>query len=152
MAPEAALGFQPRRELETALQLRRLEIEDRQEVFAGESGWRHQVRYSALIRTYSALRSHVHTVDDASPAPRSTLTAMSFPARCSAARGAFSSYGRPRSNNTVDPMATAARDSSNRTPARPATAMRRPQLGSPPWIAVFTSGELAIAFAARRAS
>ena len=55
-------------------------------------------------------------------------------------------------NRTVLPIATAARASSNATPARPATAISRPQFGSPPWIAVFTSSEFAIAFAHVRAS
>ena len=52
--------------------------------------WSH-VRYSALIRTYSALRSQVQTVDDAAPAPRSTDTVMSVPRRYSAASAAASS-------------------------------------------------------------
>src|SRR5580693_10423679 len=104
------------------------------------------------MRTYSALRSQVHTVEVALPAPRPTDTSISVRFRYSAARGAASSYGRPSSNRTVGPMVTVARDRSKATPARPAAAIRRPQLGSPPWIAVFTSGELAIALAARRAS
>jgi hypothetical protein len=42
------------------------EIEDGQEILAHNrrrwGGRRHHVRYSALIRTYSALKSHVHIV------------------------------------------------------------------------------------------
>src|ERR1700682_1558645 len=52
------------------------------------------------MRTYSALRSQVHTVDVALPAPRPTDTSISVRLRYSAARGAASSYGRPSSNNT----------------------------------------------------
>src|SRR5712671_7301952 len=99
------------------------------------------------MRTYSALRSQVQTVDEARPAPRSTDTVRSFPLRYSAACGAASSYGRPFLNRTIDPIVTAACDSLKATPALPATAIRRPQFGSPPWIAVLTSGEFAIAFA-----
>ena len=49
-------------------------------------------------------------------------------------------------------MRTTARSRVNAAPDRPATAMRRPQFGSPPCTAVLTSGELAIARAVRRAS
>src|SRR5678815_5217316 len=49
-------------------------------------------------------------------------------------------------------MRTRARWSSKSTPARPITATRRPQFGSAPWIAVFTSGEFATARAACFAS
>ena len=43
--------------------------------------WSAHVRYSPLIRTYSALRSHVHTVaSPAPPVPRSTWTSIS--SRC----------------------------------------------------------------------
>src|SRR6266851_253332 len=104
------------------------------------------------MRTYSALRSQVQTVDESRPAPRSTDTVRSLPLRYSAASGAASSYGRPFLNRTVDPIVTAARDSSKATPARPAAQISRPQLGSAPWIAVLTSGEFAITFAAFRAS
>src|SRR5262249_7682921 len=66
--------------------------------------------------------------------------------------GARSSYGRPSANSLIDPIVPLALAASNATPARPATASSRPQLGSPPWIAVFTRSEVAIAFAAFRAS
>ena len=49
-------------------------------------------------------------------------------------------------------MRTIAPSSENDTPERPAAAISRPQLGSPPWIAVLTSGELAIMRAAVQAS
>src|SRR4051812_26669676 len=110
------------------------------------------VLYSALIFTYSADRSHVQTADVLSPTPRSTPTATSLPFRYAAASGARSSYGLPSANNTVGPIVTFARLGSHATPARPATASSRPQLGSPPWIAVFTSSDVAIAFAVVRAS
>src|SRR5262249_39460708 len=75
---ERSIRLQLRRESQTPIQVRRIEIEDRQEVLACmKNSGGHQVRYSALIRTYSALRSHVHTVDDAVPAPRSTVTETS---------------------------------------------------------------------------
>ena len=66
-AAERPVGLHLRREVETALEVGGVEVEDRQEILAGGvqlMAWR-QVRYSALIRTYSALRSHVQTVDDA---------------------------------------------------------------------------------------
>ena len=49
-------------------------------------------------------------------------------------------------------MWTVARSMSNITPARPAAATMRPQLGSAPCTAVFTSGEFAIVRATWRAS
>src|SRR4051794_37643472 len=104
------------------------------------------------MRTYSALRSHVHTVDEALPDPRSTPIVSSAPFRYSAAAGARSSWGWPSLNSTSDPIVTPARDGSNATPARPAAQIRRPQFGSPPWIAVFTSSEFAMTLAALRAS
>src|SRR5471030_2471406 len=104
------------------------------------------------MRTYSALRSQVHTVDEALPDPRSTPTVRSVPFRYSAAFGARSSWGWPSLNSTIDPIVTAARDASNVTPARPAAQMSRPQFGSPPWMAVLTSSEFAITLAALRAS
>ena len=74
--PERALSLEPRGQREAGLQLLRREIEDRQEAAGhrrlfGTS--RHairlshdretaHVRYSPLMRTYSALRSQVHTV------------------------------------------------------------------------------------------
>ena len=68
-----------------------VEVEDRQEVLAACRRLGHcdpsavrgaQVRYSALIRTYSALRSHVHTVDVARAGARGRpSTSMSVPFR-----------------------------------------------------------------------
>ena len=75
-----------------------------------------------------------------------------MPCRYSAACGARSSNGRPPANSSTSPICTRARSRSKSTPARPATATSRPQFGSAPWTAVFTSGELAIARAARLAS
>jgi hypothetical protein len=51
-----------------------LEIEDGEKVFGRHSrrGSRVHVRYSPLIRTYSAVRSHVQMVADAAPDPRLT--------------------------------------------------------------------------------
>ena len=65
---ERAVGLHLRREVQTPLEIGRLEVQDREKVLAGSCD-RH-VLYSPLIFTYSALRSHVHTVDDALPAPR----------------------------------------------------------------------------------
>src|SRR4029453_13252943 len=84
------------------------------------------------MRTYSALRSQVQTVEDARPAPRLTPTVRSVPLRYSAACGAASSCGRPSWKSTIEPIVTAARDSSKATPAGPPTAMGGPQLGPPP--------------------
>src|SRR5204863_118480 len=61
---------------------------------------------------------------------------------------ALESCGCPSSKSTIPPMRTAARLSSNGTPDRPAAAIRRPQLGSPPCTAVLTRRELAIVRAA----
>ena len=51
----------------------------------------------------------------------------------------------------MPPIRTDARASSKGTPERPAAATSRPQLGSPPCMAVFTSSEFAIVRAARSA-
>ena len=82
---------------------------------------------------------------------RTTVT--SCPADARAASGAASSCGHAvlEQHDRTD-RDRGARSSSNATPARPAAAMSRPQFGSPPWMAVLTSGELAIVFAACRAS
>src|SRR5438034_1059859 len=70
------------------------------------------------MRTYSALRSHVQTVEVETPAPRPTVNTMSPCFRYSAASGAASSYGRPSLKRTVDPTVTAARASSGVPEAR----------------------------------
>src|ERR1044071_1160404 len=86
------------------------------------------VLYSALIRTYSALRSHVHICDVPDPpVPRSTVTTRSLPFRYSAASGARSSCGMPLLKSSTGPMRTTAPSRTNSEPERPATATSRPQ-------------------------
>ena len=102
--------------------------------------------------TYSALKSQVQTVAAPPPTPRSMAIATSGVRMCSAAAGSRSANICSSAKSSTPPMATRARAGSNPTPARPATATMRPQFGSPPWTAVLTSGELAMARAARRAS
>ena len=116
---------------------------------------RRQVRYSALIRTYSALRSHVH-IRARARAARAEIDRRRrcpLPARYSAAFGARSSCGLPLLNSVTSPILHARADrarSRRRRGRRPRPA--GPSSGSPPWMAVFTSGEFAIARAARLAS
>ncbi len=70
------LALQLGRQLETLRERIGIEIENGQEVLHG------YVRYSALILTYSAERSHVHTVAVCvPPAPRLTSIARSLPVR-----------------------------------------------------------------------
>ena len=52
--------------------------------------------------------------------------------KAAAALGADQGSAAAQAIMTTDPMDTAARSSSKATPARPATATRRPQFGSPP--------------------
>ena len=76
---------------------------------------------------------------------------VDFDARCPCPadtrrlRGARSSCGTPSLNSSTEPTRTLARSRTSVRVARPATATSRPQFGSPPCTAVFTSGELAIA-------
>ena len=105
------------------------------------------------MRTYSALRSQVHTVAvPVPPAPTSTPITTFDSFRCSAAAGSRSAKTCSPLNSSASPIRTRARVRSKATPARPATATSRPQFGSPPCTAVFTSGELAIARAVCLAS
>src|SRR5580693_9438718 len=53
-------------------------------------------------------------------------------------------FSRPRRQTFTPASETSARSKSNATPARPAAARMRPQLGSAPAMAVFTSGEFAM--------
>ena len=97
-------------------------------------------------RTYSALRSQVQTVDECPPpAPRSTVDVKRpCPSGIRPPPGrARRTGGRPRRAPSCRSDRRARQVEA--TPARPATAMRRPQFGSPPCTAVFTSGEFAIA-------
>src|SRR6185436_10489919 len=156
LGAQPPVGLHLARQLEQLLERPVIEIEDGEKVF-GLGGRRrdgvHHVRYSPLIFTYSAVRSHVQTVaSPPPPVPRSTSIDTSFCFRCSAALGALSSWGRPFSNSRMPPTRTVARSTSNITPDRPAAATMRPQLGSAPCTAVFTSGELAMVLATRMAS
>ena len=92
-AARGALALHLGGQLQHALELDVTEIEDRQKVFRRDGAWRvlprqfqfrharrfrrsAHVRYSELIRTYSALKSHVHIVNSwPLPVPRSTVTA-----------------------------------------------------------------------------
>ncbi len=78
---ERALLLDPRGEVDDLPQLGGREVQDREEVS------RHvYVRYSALIFTYSAVRSHVHTVAvNGPPVPRSTSISRFVPCRYCAA-------------------------------------------------------------------
>src|SRR5258708_4963057 len=62
------------------------------------------------------------------------------------------SRGWPRRNTGIPAMVMSTRDGSKGTPARPAAAKTRPQLGSAPAKAVFTRGEVATVSAMRRAA
>src|SRR5438876_10837570 len=101
---------------------------------------------------YSFDRSHVQHF--ASPLPRrqdsSALTSAAFndPLNVPASNGA----GRPLRKTVVPWRVSVARSGSKGTPARPAAETIRPQLGSLPCMAHFTSGELAMARAMARAS
>ncbi len=104
------------------------------------------------MRTYSALRSQVHTVDDAAPRPRSTPMVRSV---------ALEVVRRVRRQLVVRLAVLEQHDRSDRDrgarqlerdAGAAGGAISRPQFGSPPWIAVLTSSELAIALAAWRAS
>src|SRR4051812_31248461 len=163
LAARAARRLHRRREVEARLEIRWRHVADREELrqvsvhanaqSPGRRGVQAHVRYSALMRTYSALRSHVHMrLLPAPPVPRSTRSMTSVRCRCSDASPARSSYGWPSANSSTPPIDTRAPSKRKSTPARPATATRRPQFGSAPWTAVFTSGELAIARAAVLAS
>src|SRR6185369_1288449 len=155
LAADAAIGLHLRRDRQQPIEIDRRQIEDRQEVL-GEGHRRCCVdheRYSPFIRTYSALRSHVQIVAPAPPpVPRLTSTRRSAFFKYSPACGEFSSRGRPFSNSRMPPTCTVTRFMSKATPDRPAAATMRPQLGSAPCTAVFTSGELAIVRATFRAS
>src|SRR3989304_2490134 len=69
-----------------------------------------------------------------------------------AAAGMRSPCPTPPSTRCTPPTETATRAGSTSAPDRPTAARIRPQLGSMPWAAVFTSGEVVIASPARRAS
>ena len=63
--PSAALALERPRQSQQPIEPVGREIEDREKVLAGErrsTGHGLHVRYSALIFTYSALKSHVHIV------------------------------------------------------------------------------------------
>src|SRR5258706_337819 len=62
------------------------------------------------------------------------------------------SSGWPRRSTGIPAMVMSTRAGSKGTPARPAAAKTRPQLGSAPANAVFTSGEVATVSAMRRAA
>ena len=64
--PSSPIGLHLRRDAQQALEVDAREVEDRQEVLGEPSRRRaiHYVRYSPLIRTYSALRSQVQIVAD----------------------------------------------------------------------------------------
>src|SRR6185503_6095004 len=110
------------------------------------------VMYSALMRTYSADMSQPHAV--ASPSPRPRVTSISIASAANSARTSASATtsGAPLRYTNRSPMRTLALRSSTRAPERPAAASTRPQLGSPPWMAVRTRFELVMVRAARRAS
>ena len=103
---EPPVGLHLRRGTQQFLELDVRQVEDRQEVLCEMrrcSAVRH-VRYSPLMRTYSALRSQVQMVAEPCPlVPRLTSMLMSRPFRCSAARGAASSCGSPFSKSRMPP-------------------------------------------------
>src|SRR5512132_3049026 len=99
---EAPVGLHLCRDAQQTIEIDGRPIEDRQEVL-GEPGRcnaiHFYVRYSPLIRTYSALKSQVQMVaEPCPPVPRLTSISISVPFRCSAASGAASSCGSPFSN------------------------------------------------------
>ena len=154
----AARGLHRRRQVEAALELARREVENRQESLRCRPP-----RSASWHCSCSILRVDLHVVGAqiARPHPRRAgppgsrdrrRADVRRPAGTSAACGARSSNGRPSANSSTSPMRTGRASSSKATPARPATATRRPQFGSPPCTAVLTSGELAIARAACLAS
>ena len=63
-----------------------------------------------------------------------------------------SSRAAPPSATHTSPMQMSSRADVEATPARPTAARMRPQLGSPPWSAVLTSGDSATVRAMRSAS
>src|SRR3990172_6765693 len=86
------------------------------------------------------------------PRPRSTSMVNSGARIACAAAGIRSPCPTPPSTRCTPPTETATRAGSTSAPDRPTAARIRPQLGSMPWAAVFTSGEVVIASPARRAS
>src|SRR5258707_638298 len=95
------------------------------------------------MRTYSAVKSQVQYRARAGPACRCITMAMwSANSRLLAARSLKSS-GWPCRSTGIPAIVMSARAGSNGTPARPAAAKKRAQLGSAPANAGFTSGEVA---------
>ena len=106
-----------------------------------------------LVITSQASRNQARNLDDARDKVRSLIrAALVRPRPRRATRYAPYRPSRSRSPSTYACMSARTPASEKAAPQRPATATRRPQFGSPPWIAVLTSSELAIARAALRAS
>ena len=93
------------------------------------------VRYSALMRTYSALKSHVHIVAACGPpVPRSTVTSMSLRLQHRPRpRRRVRRAARPRRRAATSPIddRRARRGRTRRPIGRPPRSSR-PQFGSPP--------------------
>src|SRR5437773_1831265 len=111
------------------------------------------VVYLALILTYSSLRSQVQTRSSPRPRPRSIVISYSRPPMISRMRSRRTpSRSMPRSTSRSPPKAMATLSCSTRAGDLPRAIMIRPQFGSAPLSAVFTSGEFATLRAASSAS
>src|SRR5438093_1455659 len=111
------------------------------------------VVYLALILTYSSLRSQVQTRSSPWPRPRSIVISYSRPPMISRMRSRRTpSRSMPRSTSRSPPKAMATLSCSTRAGDLPRAIMIRPQFGSAPLSAVFTSGEFATLRAASSAS
>src|SRR5277367_1356426 len=102
---------------------------------------------------YSAVKSQVQTRAWPCPAWSETTMGTYFASILRCAPRSSKGFSRPWRQTFTPAREMSARSKSNATPERPAAARMRPQLGSAPAIAVFTSGEFAmvsaICFAAR---
>src|SRR5919204_2063043 len=108
----------------------------------------HQVVYSALIVTYSWLRSEKKTSVSAPSPGRSTTYSTSSPATFSASSAWSKSTAAPRAQTRTPSIVTSTASGAVSGRAMPTDCTIRPQLGSPPCRAALTSGELATARAA----
>src|SRR5690606_7494040 len=88
--------------------------------------------YAEFSCTYSLVRSVVHTVAEAPPADRSTVTVTSRPVRSTRER---SSPTPPLRHTQTPLMATSIWAGSKAGEVVPTAASTRPQLGSSPYIA-----------------
>ena len=93
---------------------------------------------------YSAVKSQVQTRARPSPECSETTMGTYFASIFRCAARSSKGFSRPRRQTLMPASEISARWKSNATPERPAAARMRPQLGSAPAMAVFTSGEFAM--------